>query len=152
MKVLSMFDWSPDGMVLSKLGRSGDPGQRRARAPGHALQHRGAGARHHQDVDGRRLLVAMPMDKVFILVCADIVWTIGGAGTPNDVGFTNGVADPGKNDGLWQSYAKALVAPEDDVKADAAQRERDAARPRSAPPSTPMPRAAKRRRVAQGVL
>ena len=157
MKVLSMFDWSPDGMVLSKLeSPSGDPllgsaelDARQAMLFNIAVQ----GPAITKTWTGDARLVAMPMDKVFILVCADIVWTIGGAGTPNDVGLTNGVADLGKNDGLWQSYAKALVAPEDDVSgrrcAAGARRRRGRAR-RHLQPRCRV--AAQRRRVAQGVL
>lgn len=130
MKVLSMFDWSPDGMVLSKLeSPSGDPmgsaelDARQAMLFNIAVQ----GPAITKTWTGDARLVAMPMDKVFILLCADIVWTLGPDGAQNAVANGDGVSDPGKDGGLWQTYAEALADPEDDAKADAARQAADAA-------------------------
>ena len=133
MKVLSMFDWSPDGMVLSKLeSPSGDPmgsaelDARQAMLFNVAVQ----GPAITKTWTGDARLVAMPMDKVFILLCADIVWTLDAAGAQNVVAKNDGVAEPGADGGLWPTYAAALAATGDQLDAaeTAAETARGAAR------------------------
>ena len=103
MKALSMFDWSPDGMVLSKLeSPSGDPlgsaelDARQAMLFNIAVQ----GPAIAKTWTGDSKMQTMPMDKVFIVLCADIVWKTGGA----DAGSS--FKQQGADNGLWQSFAR----------------------------------------------
>ena len=106
MKALSMFDWTPDGMVLSKLeSPSGDPlgsaelDARQAMLFNVAVQ----GPAIAKTWTGDSKMQTMPMDKVFVVLCADIVWKTGGA----DAG--PGFKEQGADDGLWQTFTKAAA-------------------------------------------
>jgi hypothetical protein len=103
MRSKQMFDWSPDGMVLSKLeSPSGDPlssaelDARQAQLFNIALQ----GPAIAKTWTGNPKMAALPLDRVFVVMVADVVSTIGAA----KVGI--GAVDEAK--AAWDAY-KAYV-------------------------------------------
>ena len=80
LRGMSMFDWTPDGMVLSKLeSPSGDPlssaelDARQAQLFNVAIQ----GPALAKTWTGDPEMATMPMDKVFVVVVADVVSRVG---------------------------------------------------------------------------
>ena len=121
MKALSMFDWSPDGLVLSKLeSPSGDPLNSAALDARQAMLFNVAvqGPAIAKTWTGDPKMQTMPLDKVFVVLCADILWEL----QENDGGAREGgVADAANANGLWQEAGKSWLGdPTNDF---AAQRE-----------------------------
>ena len=103
MRAKQMFDWSPDGMVLSKLeSPSGEPlssaelDARQAQLFNIALQ----GPAIAKTWTGDPRMAALPMDRVFVVMVADVVSTIGAA----KAGI--GAGDEAK--AAWEAY-KAYI-------------------------------------------
>jgi hypothetical protein len=100
MRSKQMFDWTPDGMVLSKLeSPSGDPlssaelDARQAQLFNIALQ----GPAIAKTWTGNPKMAALPMDRVFVVMVADVVSTIGAAGT--------GIGAPAaETKAAWEAY------------------------------------------------
>lgn len=103
MREQGMFDWSPDGLVLSKLeSPSGDPfgsaelDARQAQLFNIAVQ----GPAITKTWTGNPLMHAMPLDKVFVVVVADVSSTI--SDTPTDGTGVDGALMKA----MWDAYAK----------------------------------------------
>ena len=109
MKALSMFDWSPDGLVLSKLeSPSGDPLNSAALDARQAMLFNVAvqGPAIAKTWTGDPKMQTMPLDKVFVVLCADILWEL----QENDGGQREGgVADAANANGLWQEAGKSWL-------------------------------------------
>ena len=109
MKALSMFDWSPDGLVLSKLeSPSGDPLNSAALDARQAMLFNVAvqGPAIAKTWTGDPKMQTMPLDKVFVVLCADILWEL----QENDGGAREGgVADAAHANGLWQEAGKSWL-------------------------------------------
>ena len=109
MKALSMFDWSPDGLVLSKLeSPSGDPLNSAALDARQAMLFNVAvqGPAIAKTWTGDPKMQTMPLDKVFVVLCADILWEL----TENDGGANEGgVADAANAGKLWQEAGKSWL-------------------------------------------
>jgi hypothetical protein len=104
MRSKQMFDWSPDGMVLSKLeSPSGDPlssaelDARQAQLFNIALQ----GPAIAKTWTGDPRMAALPLDRVFVVMVADVVSTVGAA----KAGI--GAGDEAK--AAWEAY-QAYIA------------------------------------------
>ena len=101
MKKGGMFDWTPDGLILSKLeSPSGDPlssaemDARQAQLFNVAIQ----GPAITKTWTGNPALHAMPLDKVFVVIVADISSEVDLADK------TKGVGAAAKMDDLWTAY------------------------------------------------
>ena len=101
MKKEGMFDWTPDGLILSKLeSPSGDPlssaemDARQAQLFNVAIQ----GPAITKTWTGNPALHAMPLDKVFVVIVADISSEVDLADK------TKGVGAAAKMDDLWTAY------------------------------------------------
>ena len=106
----SFFDWSPDGMVLSKLeSPSGEPlssaelDARQAQLFNVAIQ----GPALAKTWTGDPKMQCMPMDRVFVVMVADVVTTLDLTDNKKGIGSSK---DDGANEATrvaWQTYAKA---------------------------------------------
>ena len=108
MKTMTMFDWTPDGLILSKLeSPSGDPlsstelDARQAQLFNVAIQ----GPAITKTWTGDAKMAAMPMDKVFVAIVADVSTKISntaiqGTGTAGD-----------KIKKMWDAYKALREAP-----------------------------------------
>ena len=125
MRALGMFNWVPDGVVLSKLeSPSGD------RMSSTALDARQAqlfnmavqGPAICTSWTGETEMACMPMDKVFVVIIADIVWKTGAAAA--GVGGRNFAAVKAS---LEANAADSQTAAEPAVEIQAQQEESDLA-------------------------
>ena len=112
MKSKSFFDWTPDGMVLSKLeSPAGDPyssmelDARQAQLFNIAIQ----GPAIAKTWTGDYQQQTMPMDRVFVAVVADVVTTLA---APNTGQGSNKAA----LDNLHTAFKEAMGATEDSAK------------------------------------
>jgi hypothetical protein len=103
MKQQGMFDWTPDGLVLSKLeSPSGDPlssaeiDARQAQLFNVAIQ----GPAITKTWTGNPALHAMPLDKVFVVIVADISSEV----DVDPANATKGVGAVANMDELWNAY------------------------------------------------
>ena len=100
MREQGMFDWSPDGLILSKLeSPSGDPlasaelDARQAQLFNVAIQ----GPAITKTWTGNPLMHAMPLDKVFVVIVADVSSTVSDTATDGV-----GVGEDMKE--MWEAY------------------------------------------------
>lgn len=100
MKQQGMFDWTPDGLILSKLeSPSGDPlssaeiDARQAQLFNVAIQ----GPAITKTWTGNPALQAMPLDKVFVVIVADISSKV-------HTDATKGIGVGNEMGELWDSY------------------------------------------------
>lgn len=107
MKQQGMFDWTPDGLILSKLeSPSGDPlssaeiDARQAQLFNVAIQ----GPAITKTWTGNPALQAMPLDKVFVVIVADISSKV-------DADKTKGVGVGKAMSELWDSYKQIHTSP-----------------------------------------
>lgn len=104
MRIQGMFDWTPDGLILSKLeSPSGEPlssaelDARQAQLFNVAIQ----GPAITKTWTGNPAMQAMPLDKVFVVIVADISTTVSGTATD---GY--GSVDALKS--LWEEYKNSV--------------------------------------------
>ena len=100
MRVASLLDWSPDGMILSKLeSPSGDPygsaelDARQAQLFNVAIQ----GPALAKTWTGDPMMQTMPMDKVFVVIVADVV-------TKLSTDKTAGLGNVNATQALWGAW------------------------------------------------
>jgi len=106
MRVKSLLDWSPDGMILSKLeSPSGDPygsaelDARQAQLFNVAIQ----GPALAKTWTGDPMMQTMPMDKVFVVIVADVVSKL----NPNVKMGLGNVAETKDLWAAWEAWEKA---------------------------------------------
>ena len=123
MKQQGMFDWTPDGLILSKLeSPSGDPlssaeiDARQAQLFNVAIQ----GPAITKTWTGNPALQAMPLDKVFVVIVADISSKV-------DAEKTKGVGVGNAMGGLWDSYKQIHKSSSAQQSADLAAYEKELA-------------------------
>lgn len=107
MRSIGMFDWSPDGLILSKLeSPSGDPlssaelDARQAQLFNVAVQ----GPAITKTWTGNPVMQAMPLDKVFVVIVADVSSQVDD--TP-----AAGVGASDKMGELWDAYKAVYTGP-----------------------------------------
>lgn len=100
MRAAGMFDWTPDGLILSKLeSPSGEPlssaelDARQAQLFNVAIQ----GPAITKTWTGNPAMQAMPLDKVFVVIVADI-------STTTSANVTDGYGSVDKLKALWAKY------------------------------------------------
>tara|TARA_Y100000768_G_scaffold330515_1_gene269261 strand:- start:7061 stop:9229 length:2169 start_codon:yes stop_codon:yes gene_type:complete len=100
LRAKSFFDWSPDGMILSKLDSpAGDPyssaelDARQAQLFNVAIQ----GPALAKTWTGDPRMQTMPMDKVFVVIIADVVSKV----TNSE---TDGLGNSAQTAALWNAY------------------------------------------------
>lgn len=115
MRMQGMFDWTPDGLILSKLeSPSGEPlssaelDARQAQLFNVAIQ----GPAITKTWTGNPAMQAMPLDKVFVVIVADISTTVSNTAT-------DGYGSVAELKGLWEEYRKFVTGTDGGATADA---------------------------------